>query len=110
MSQALLICAACGFSLDAFHVPHDPLESATIGIAMTIPRVLFAGKLSVRPIEYGPADAFAFDDRPGELIALNHHAKNSLAEFVGRTVEILVREVEPPSIWTTEEVWDGKSR
>ena len=77
---------------------------------MTIPRVLFAGKLSVRPIEYGPADAFAFDDRPGELVVLNHSAKTALAEYVDSTIEILVRKTEPPSVWTTEEIWDGKPR
>ena len=69
---------------------------------MSIPRVLLSGRLTQKLLCSGPY-IFAFDDGPDVLLVFDPRTSNALAQFEGRSIEILVRDIEPPSVWTTEE-------
>jgi hypothetical protein len=69
---------------------------------MGIPRVLLSGKLIHRQRESG-AHTFTCGHSETVLLVFDLQMSSTLTQFEGRTVEILVRDIEPPSVWTTEE-------
>jgi len=36
------------------------------------------------------------------LLIFDPRISSTLAQFEGRSIEILIRDIEPPSVWTTE--------
>lgn len=69
---------------------------------MSIPHVLLSGRLTKKLMGAG-AHTFAFGNGPDVLWVFDPQASSVLAQFEGRSIEILVRDIEPPSVWTTEE-------
>lgn len=69
---------------------------------MSIPRVLLSGRLTHKLRDSG-AHTFTFSDDSDVLLVFDPQTSSALAQFEGRSIEILVRDIEPPSVWTTEE-------
>lgn len=69
---------------------------------MSIPQVLFAGRLTHKARESG-AHTFTFGESDDVLLIFNRKTVETLVQFKGRNIEILVHDIEPPSVWTTEE-------
>ena len=69
---------------------------------MSIPHILLSGKLNHKLRDSG-AHTFTFGDGDDVLLIFDPKTASTLAQFEGRSIEILVRDLEPPSVWTTEE-------
>ena len=69
---------------------------------MSVPRVLLSGRLTHRLRDSG-AHTFTFGDGDDVLLIFDPRISSTLAQFEGRSIEILIRDIEPPSVWTTEE-------
>jgi hypothetical protein len=69
---------------------------------MSIPRVLLSGRLTQKLTNSG-LHTFTCGDSPDVLLIFDPRTSSALAQFEGRSIEILVRDIEPPSVWTTEE-------
>ena len=69
---------------------------------MSIPRVLLSGRLTHK-LRDSSTHTFTFGDGDEVLLIFDPRTSGALAQFAGRSVEILVRDTEPPSVWTTEE-------
>jgi len=69
---------------------------------MSVPRVLLSGKLAHKLRDSG-AHTFTLGDGDDVLLIFDPKTSGTLAQFEGRSIEILVRDMEPPSVWTTEE-------
>jgi hypothetical protein len=69
---------------------------------MSIPRVLLSGRLSHTLRDSG-AHTFTVGDGDDVFLIFDLRTSSTLRQFEGRSIEILVRDIEPPSVWTTEE-------
>ncbi len=69
---------------------------------MSIPRVLLSGRLTQKLMNSGP-HTFTFGDGPDILLIFDPRTSSALGQIEGRNIEVLVRDIEPPSVWTTEE-------
>ncbi len=69
---------------------------------MSIPHVLLAGRLAHKARESG-AHTFTLGEGDDVFLTFNQKTLETLVHFEGRNIEILVRDIEPPSVWTTEE-------
>jgi hypothetical protein len=69
---------------------------------MSLPRVLLSGTLTHKQRASG-AQTFTCGDSEAVFLIFDPQTSSTLAQFAGRNIEILVRDIEPPSVWTTEE-------